>query len=177
MIDLDTLDPEFRDKLVNVMEDAKAGGFRIVPYIGTVDVAAQAKIWRQSRSDTEIDDALTYFKSNECKFLYKVLLEANVQSGPKITEYLPGLSWHNWRRAVKYDIYDYGTGLLDNSLQFIEVIKKSIKKNKLHLGSEFGRSHFEIQFSSDADPLKSYDIKHINSHMEEMWGEQVNGNI
>lgn len=167
MILLEDLDPVFRERLIKVFEEAINHGFKVDPHLGALSIKDQALKWRQSRSDLEIDKALTFFKENDCNFIWNVMRFANAKFGPPVTDCLPGLSWHNWREAIKYDIYNRKTGQVDNdNAEFLEVLKKSMKKHKLHFGVE----PRQIQLSVYKDPREIYSLQEIDNKMAEMWG-------
>ena len=171
MIDLETLEPEFRERLLSVIETCAADRFRLIPEVGAIDPFLQARLWRQSRSDAEIDEAIADLKAQNCIYLAEVLEETEGKLGPKVTDSLPGLSWHNWREAVKVGIYDNcGRELMNHDEKAISVLRKAIKKHKLNSGENWGKSLFYIQKSTFENPKNLMSMLEIDKTMYDMWG-------
>ena len=58
MIDLDGLEPEFRAKLVALIRDCLANDITLDVKKGIISAQEQAKLWRRSRTDNEIDHGI-----------------------------------------------------------------------------------------------------------------------
>jgi hypothetical protein len=60
----------------------------------------QAKLWRQSRSLVEINQAIATLRNSGASYLAEVLDSVGPQHGDEVTKVLPGNSWHQWGEAL-----------------------------------------------------------------------------
>jgi peptidoglycan L-alanyl-D-glutamate endopeptidase CwlK len=97
---LNTLVPEFREKVELVLADCAAQGIIMKPYFAVRSPREQAKYWRQSRTYSQINDALKNLHDWGAPYIADCLQQAGPQHGRWATNALPGLSWHNWGQAV-----------------------------------------------------------------------------
>jgi hypothetical protein len=161
MIDFETLEPEFRDKLIAVNRDCIANGFNLCITSGTVSVEEQAKLWRRSKSDTEIDHAIFDLEQSKCPFLVDVLRKGYTEVGNELTDKLPGFSWKNFGEEVE----------VVASEAEIPVIKKAAKKHGLSLGDSF-LGNKVLYKSSFETPLQVFTAQEIDQLMEKKWGNK-----
>ena len=96
---LSTLDPEFRERLEVLLEACAARGVDMRPYCTERSPSDQARLWRQSRSTSEIDKAARMLVDADAHWLAGVLLSVGPQSGKWATNALPGQSWHQFGLA------------------------------------------------------------------------------
>lgn len=99
-VSLDDLEPEFRDLVKATLSDCKAAGVDMVPYFTIRTPLVQAKLWRQSRTTSQIRDKIQQLRDASADFLADCIEEAGPQNGPRVTGAIPGLSWHQWGEAV-----------------------------------------------------------------------------
>ena len=97
---LGELDPVFQQKVVAVLEACSDRGVRMVPSQAVRSPHEQARLWRQSRSRQQIDDALAMLRDAGAPYLAEVLEGVGPQEGRHVTNALPGNSWHQWGEAV-----------------------------------------------------------------------------
>jgi peptidoglycan L-alanyl-D-glutamate endopeptidase CwlK len=97
--DLTKLVPELRTKLDSLLKACAKRGVTMRPYDGLRTPLSQGKIWRQSRSIEAINAKVAELKAGGANFLAKMIVDAGSQSGPEVTNSIPGLSWHQWGEA------------------------------------------------------------------------------
>jgi hypothetical protein len=161
MIDLDGLEPEFRTKLIAVIRECLAAGMQIEPEIGIISVQEQAKSWRRSSTDNEIDQAIFKFTSEGCQYLAGVLTKANSPVGSPITDKLPGYAWHNYGEEVEFNI--------PANKDSLAMLKKAAKKQDLTVDISFS-GNISVRKSPFACPKEVYTAQEIDKIMHEKWG-------
>jgi len=72
----------------------------MTPYYTIRTPHQQAKLWRQSRTAAEIQDRIQWLRNHGAPYLASVIDEVGPQFGKKVTNAIPGLSWHQWGEAV-----------------------------------------------------------------------------
>lgn len=97
---LDSLVPEFKEKVLKVISDCTAAGLEMRPIVSIRTPQEQAKLWRQSRSSEEIAEKIKELESYGAPFLADCIKQAGPQNGPQVTKVGPGYSWHQWGEAV-----------------------------------------------------------------------------
>ena len=97
---LSNLVPVFHEKVVAALADLKSQGLMFVPYFTLRDPVTQARLWRQSRPRTAIDQQMADLRTQNCNFIADCLEKAGPSDGPWATNALPGLSWHQYGEAV-----------------------------------------------------------------------------
>jgi hypothetical protein len=99
-ISINDLTPEFRPKVIDLLQNCLARKIQMVPYQSVRAPAQQAKYWRQSRSIAEINQAIAMLRSEGAPHLAEVMESVGPQNGDEVTRVLPGNSWHQWAEAV-----------------------------------------------------------------------------
>jgi hypothetical protein len=99
-IGLDGLDDGFKTKLQQVLSGCAQKGVVMTPYFGPRTAQEQAKLWRQSRTASEIQAKLAELRAAGANFLADCIDKAGPQNGPDVTGAIPGLSWHQWGEAM-----------------------------------------------------------------------------
>lgn len=98
--DLSLLVPDFLEVIHRVLSECYELGIEMRPYYTLRDPWTQARLWRQSRSLEEIMEAIRKLEHNGAPFLAHVLHAVGSQNGARVTNELPGFSWHQWGEAV-----------------------------------------------------------------------------
>jgi len=160
MIDLDELDSDFRDKLVNVIRDSLAIGMALDIRVGTLNVQQQAKLWRRSRTDNEIDHGIFELEQENCPFLAEVLRRANSPAGVAVTGDMPGFTWQNFGEEVE---------IHSTSHSIATDLMKIAKKYDLTVGESF-LGNVSLRKSPFSTPLEVYKASEIDKLMQEKWG-------
>src|SRR5947209_13658160 len=99
-ISINDLTPEFRAKVIDLLQNCLALKIQMVPYQSVRAPAQQAKYWRQSRSIAEINQAIAMLRSEGAPHLAEVMESVGPRNGDEVTRVLPGNSWHQWAEAV-----------------------------------------------------------------------------
>jgi hypothetical protein len=97
---IEFLNRSFRAEVVELLELCKEQGVKVVPYFTVRDPWTQAKLWRQSRSKTEIKRALRRLSDGGAPWLAEVVASVGPRYGKHVTNALPGMSWHQWGEAM-----------------------------------------------------------------------------
>lgn len=98
--DIEDLVPEFRMEVERLLEACVKDGFTMKPFFTLRTPAEQARLWRQSRTAEEIGAAITTLQDASATFLAGVIEQVGPQAGKRVTNALPGQSWHQWGEAV-----------------------------------------------------------------------------
>lgn len=93
------LAPSFRSKLNDVIAACGEAGFRVVPYQGYRSPAEQARLWRQSRSRSQIEGRMSLLRAAGAAAIANLVEGVGPQFGPHVTNALPGETWHQFGRA------------------------------------------------------------------------------
>lgn len=107
---LDSLNPSFRPSVDRILALLKAQhNLVMIPVEGKRTLETQAKYWRQGRPWAEIQSKIQYLKDHDAPYLADVLMKVGPQNSPKkVTDAIPGYSWHNWGYAVDCYVSDEG---------------------------------------------------------------------
>ncbi|MCF8368704.1 MAG: M15 family metallopeptidase [Bacteroidales bacterium] len=97
--DLNDLTKEVKEKAIIVTEVCKEASVDILIYCTLRSLQEQARLFRQSRSISEITLKIEKFRSRGFYFLAEILEEVGPSSGPHVTNAGPGESWHNYAEA------------------------------------------------------------------------------
>lgn len=92
------------DLLLDELEDScRSRGVNLHQYCLIRTPWDQARFWRQSRRRDEVLSAVSRLEDAGADFLAGCLMDVGPQPmGPRITNSLPGLSWHQWGEAADY---------------------------------------------------------------------------
>lgn len=153
-VKLDKLSHAFRTKLVMAMDESKAAGTIMVPYVADRDPWEQARLWRRSRNKAQVEAALTELRAGNAKWLADVLESVGPQpTGPWATNALPGFSYHQWGTAC--DLYWLKNGKTEwNDLTGYAAFAAHCK----HVGLTHGyfwksRDAVHVQLHSETKPV------------------------
>lgn len=91
---------EFKTKFEAAIEATSRRGIEMRPYYGVRTPLQQAALWRQGRTRVEITDKMAFLKAQSAPYMASCLESAGPQDGRKVTNALPGASWHNWGEAM-----------------------------------------------------------------------------
>jgi peptidoglycan L-alanyl-D-glutamate endopeptidase CwlK len=170
--DLELLTPEFGEKVQRLLSACKEDGYTLVPFYTVRDVWCQARMWRQSRSWTEIKRAITDLKAAEAHWIAEVLEGVGPQYGRWATNALPGLSWHQYGVAVDCFVLENKRAIWkDNHPGYITYAREAIKLN-LGCGYYWSRPdpvHVQ-QWAAYTPVLSTTDWATINEMMYAKWG-------
>ncbi|WBU51770.1 M15 family metallopeptidase [Paracoccus sp. SCSIO 75233] len=166
------LEKDFADKVQKVLGICEEQGYLMVPYFGLRDPWEQARLWRQSRSTTVVNEAIAKLKSQGADFLAAVLRDVGPQ-GPdqRVTNALPGYSWHQYGNAV--DVYRSVGGAAAWSCDpHYKVYAETARDLGLTSGYFWSfKDCGHIQAAGPSSPGKMYSAKQINNLMVEKFGK------
>jgi hypothetical protein len=97
---LNGLAPEFRERVMHLLEVCREQEVLIKPYQGFRSAEQQARLWAQSRSRSEVSSAAARLRGEGAAKLAVMLERATGAAGPRVTNALPGQSWHQFGRAL-----------------------------------------------------------------------------
>jgi len=98
--DMNDLAPAFRQKAEELLQTLSDRGVPMYPFFTLRHPLEQARLWRQSRSKHEIDQAIADLRAEKADYIADRLEEAGPQDGPWVTNALPGNSWHQYGEAI-----------------------------------------------------------------------------
>lgn len=113
--DLADLEPEFRELVETVIEDCGDHGFELVPYSTLRTAEEQAELWRQGRSLGVIQTEIKRLARKGAPRLSQLLEDVGPQYGDKVTNALPGESWHNYGKACDCFVKEDGEAVWDKN--------------------------------------------------------------
>lgn len=111
---LTDLTPGFRTSIEKLLSDLAAKGYNFTPFYTRRTPWDQARLWRQGRTLNEIQNTIEKLRSGNANFLASILEEAGPQDGRRVTNALPGYSWHQWGEAVDCMYVVNGKAVWDN---------------------------------------------------------------
>lgn len=171
LLALTDLVEEFSDKINEVIFQCHADGHWVVPYTTIRDPWEQAKLWRRSRTYSQIVAAQQDLHTADAEFLSQCINDVGIQPlAPWATNALPGLSWHQWGEAVDCYIQDKnGHAIWDSTHPGYESYAQRAKemgldaghywtkKDSVHVQLRKGRVlDFHTLSEVDAEMLKRY---------------------
>ncbi len=174
---LQDLVPGFRGKLRTLSSKCKERGVEMRPYQAVRTPFEQAKLWRQSRSRTEIEAKIKELKNAGASFLAFCLESAGPQFGDPVTNAPPGLSWHQWGEAV--DAFwlvdgnaEWSTKKLVNGLNGYRVWAEEAARLGLTAGGLWTslKDWPHVQLRAGSSPLVVFTLSQIDATMKERYG-------
>jgi hypothetical protein len=98
--DLNLLVDEFKIHADFILAALRGEGHNVRPFFTLRDPWTQAKLWRQSRSFTEVRKIMGKLRQEGAPFLAQTFEDVGAQWGRWATNALPGQSWHQWGEAM-----------------------------------------------------------------------------
>ena len=168
---LDGLDPAFRAAVEATIAECAAAGLIMSPYVGARSPAEQARLWRRSRSTSEIMSAVGTLRAAGAAWLAGVLDGVGAQAtGPEVTRALPGLSWHQHGLAVDCVPLVGGKAVWDDA-RLWTIYRAAAKRHGLFPASvrqpAFDRPHVQARADS---PQAATTWRQIDAAMQARWG-------
>ena len=177
---IDLLDSDFKIKYEQLQSNCEIEGWTIVPYFTLRTPFTQAKLWRQSRSTSEINRAISYLIAKDALWLSDVLKNVGSQYGRWVTNALPGQSWHQFGKAVdSYVLYEgraiwnpknKTTGAPEIGYQGYKVMAE--KAQSLRLTSGIGwNDAVHVQSNSHSSVTRTLSWSEIDKEMQDKFGK------
>lgn len=169
---LDDLVPEFRTQVDKLLANGRARGVEMRPVFTLRTPREQAVLWRQSRTGEEVRAKAAELRAKGAPFLAFCLEDVGPRTGPKVTNALPGLSWHQWGEAldcvwVVNGKAEWSTQKKVNGVNGFRVYAEEAKKLGLDAGL-FWKSLVDaphVQLHAESSPAKRYTLKEIDATM------------
>jgi len=170
--DLNLLIPEFQVKVEQLLENCQFRGIIMKPCDTLRDPYTQARLWRQSRSKAIIQKKINELKEKGAPFLAHCIESVGPQSGPHVTNAIPGLSWHQWGEAVDCYWSAKGSIIWDinakvNGINGYQVY--AVEAEKIGLSTGYFWVKYKdsphVQYRSYTSPLTIYTIIVIDNHL------------
>lgn len=173
---IELLIPEFRGIVIELLSKCEEKGVKMVPCETLRSPFLQASYWRQSRNDEKTIAAISRLKEQGADFLAYCVERAATKKGPKITNALPGYSWHQWGEAIDcfWEINGkaiWDMTILSNGVNGYEVYANEAKKLGLDAGF-FWKSIKDaphVQYQEYDSPADVYTIAEINEMMKDFY--------
>ncbi|HEU5292937.1 MAG TPA: M15 family metallopeptidase [Cyclobacteriaceae bacterium] len=167
------LTKDFNDKVEGLLKNCLARGIEMRPTEGLRNPVVQAKYWKQSRLQSEIDSKINELLDLNCSFLATVIRISDYSKGPKITNAIPGNSWHQWGEALDCGWVVDGKFLWSlshkiNGLNGFEVYAEEAVKLNLEPGLLWQsiKDGPHVQLRDISSPAQVYSLQEINFVME-----------
>jgi peptidoglycan L-alanyl-D-glutamate endopeptidase CwlK len=174
--DPNDLDVELAAKLDIVLARCRKHGVLMVPFEGLRDPWRQAGLWRRSRTTPFIDEHVAELRDAGAPFLASCIQDVGPHSGTRVTDAIPGLSWHQWGQAV--DCYWSVDGRavwdedeLHGGVNGYRVYAEEAQAEGLIAGGAWSMGdwpHVQLPFS--ANPGRLYGLDEIDAAMQERFG-------
>lgn len=177
--DTNDLVAELRPKIKSLLNNCKARGIEMRVYETLRTPFEQAKYWRQSRTKEEIKSKIKELKSVGTDFLAFCLESVGPQSGPPITNAIPGTSWHQWGEAI--DAFwvvngtaEWSTAKKVNGVNGYRVYAEEAEQMGLTAGGLWTslKDWPHVQLRSASSPLKIHALAEISEIMRERFEQQ-----
>lgn len=152
----------------------------MVSYTGLRTPWEQAKLWRRSRSTAMVLERIKALRDNGADFLAKVLEDVGPQpSGKKVTNAIPGYSWHQWGEAV--DSYwevngnaNWSSTEIHNGVNGYQVYAEEAEKMGMVAGGYWSIGDWpHVHYPGEDSPSDKYSLLEINAEMESRFGASV----
>lgn len=162
------LTEEFAERVEAMMSVIRGEGMTVKPFFGLRSPTEQAKLWRQSRTWDEIERKLDDLTRAGAKRLAACIGTAGPQHGPRVTNAIPGLSWHQYGEAVDCFVVDeFGGAVWDANHKGYTVYAKAAKLVGLKAGRDFGDPvHVQL---NQKEPYQVHTLAEIEDMLAERW--------
>lgn len=98
--DLNDLIPAFKSKVEQLLSDCASSGYPMRHFFTLRTPFEQGKLWRQSRSKQQVEQKIHELRNSGADFLAHCIESVGPQNGQRVTDAIPGFSWHQWGEAV-----------------------------------------------------------------------------
>lgn len=118
------------------VEKCKVQGVELLIYTPLRTLEEQAKLYRQSRTISQIEKKIIELNKNGFSFLADILKGVGPQNGPHTTNAAPGEPWHNYGSA--FDTIPLLNGQVTWRVDKIEVTWNVYGQAAVSVGLEWG---------------------------------------
>ncbi|WP_259071440.1 M15 family metallopeptidase [Mucilaginibacter sp. X4EP1] len=176
-IDLNTLVPEFKAKVEELLTNCANAGYPMQPTFAIRTPLDQGKLWRQSRTTDVVQQKITDLRDQGADFLADCIANAGPQNGEHVTNAIPGISWHQFGEAVDCvwilnGKANWSTDLLYNGKNGYAVYAQQAKALGLTPGGLWTsfKDWPHVQLRSANGPLGAMTLQQINDTMKARFG-------
>ena len=167
----------FRDRLNALLQACSEQGVEMRPYFGIRTPFEQAKLWRQSRTHEQIAAKIAELTLAGAPFLASCIDSVGPQSGPPVTNAIPGLSWHQWGEAVDCAWVvagktEWSTQKKIEGINGYAIYAKEARKAGLDSGGLWQslKDWPHVQHRTVSSPARLYSFAEIDTKMKEKFG-------
>lgn len=160
---VNSLVPEFRERVELVLETCKAQGLIMRPFFGLRTCVDQGGLWRQSRTRAEVEAMVIALRRKGCDYLADAIINAGPRNGRWATNATPGNSWHQWGEAI--DCVVMKDGRADwNDIKAYQKYRSIGQSLGLFIGPKNDWVH--LQLRPESAPGRLWDMKAINDELQ-----------
>ena len=172
------LNPDFATALDELVQKCLDRGAKVVPYTGLRTPWEQAKLWRQSRSTAMVKAKIADLRQAGADFLAQILEDVGAQpTGKKVTNAIPGYSWHQWGEAA--DSYwevdgkaNWSTTEIHNGVNGYKVYAEEATAMGMTAGGYWSIGDWpHVHYPKLDSPSDKYSLLEINAEMEKRFGK------
>lgn len=171
---LQFLSVQFRIKAKKLIERCFQRGAFMYPVESVRHPMLQAMYWKQSRSIEETSEKIKELRKLGAYYLADCIRHVKSNSAAsRITNAIPGLSWHQWGEAIdciwipeNKPIWDINIEI--NHINGYQIYGEEAKKLELDCGIYWNDfiDALHVQLRHVSSPEMIYSIKHINNEMK-----------
>jgi hypothetical protein len=125
---------DFDEKINVVLKECNNLGYELKPFYTIRTPQEQARLWRQSRTITQINRAAKMLRDKGALLLSELLIHAGPQYGRWATNALPGQSWHQYGEAVDCFVLESGRAVWNSNHPGYYVYAKQAMLHGLEAG-------------------------------------------
>ena len=139
---IDLLVPSFRYLVREMLKRVEDKGFELLVYCTLRSPYEQARLYRQSRTRSELETKAELFRLRGFDYLADILIQVGPQQGKlgwHVTHAGPGESWHQYGRAIDAVPLREGKALWDDDAPQWQVYGEAAKDVGLHWSGNWQR--------------------------------------
>lgn len=171
-VDFTLLNSVFATKCQELLDSCATQDIIMVPYSGFRTLEEQAKLWRQSRSTAEITQKIAALRTSECDYLADIIEKVGPQPmGRLVTNAIPGLSWHNWGKAMDcYRLRDGKASWISRDYTNYGIIASG-KPIHMKWGGDFRDPDYGHVQMMDKEVEHAHGLLYVNDYFREREGQ------
>lgn len=158
----DRLDPSFMLSCISFINLCAARDIVIEPLVGEVSLKDQARFYKRCKSESAIEKILKLLRDKKCDFLADIIVDAPIDEEGWTTDNLPGYCWHNWGKALKFQVKDYDVIKMTPHLRVV-LDSVGLLKSPNYLDKHTGTGYIQLE---DHHVSYAHEMLHINDHFK-----------
>lgn len=168
---LDDLIPDLKDKALKLVENCKSRGATILIYCTLRDLEDQARLYRQSRSSSDVYNKIATLRRNGYDYLADVIEKVGPQFGKlgqHVTNAGPGESWHNLREAFDAVPLINGKAEWNTSHPHWKIYGEEATKLNLDWGGNWAsfKDYPHCQYRKGSNPIRLYAPRDLKERLQ-----------